>query len=87
MRSVGWESTRRHPSFAHQKATAAPSDSFAFLRKIYLGLKTYSCIEDLQRTLQRFKDKYNEQWLIERHGHHSPSQFTSDEMNEIPIAA
>ena len=87
MRSVGWESIHRRPSSAHQKATAAPSDSSAFPRKICLGLKTYSCIEDLQQSLQRFKDEYNEQWLIERHRHRSPNQFTRDEMDEIPIAA
>ena len=63
-----------------------PSDSSAGPRKIRLGLKTYSCIEDLQRAFQRLKDEYNEQWLIERHRHRSPSRFTRDEMDEIPIA-
>ncbi|WP_038098215.1 hypothetical protein [Thioalkalivibrio sp. HK1] len=37
--------------------------------------------------LLRFKDVYNEQWMIERHGHRSPSQFIRDETGEIPIAA
>ena len=74
-------------SVAADPPTAAPSDSSAGLRKICLGLKTYSCIEDLQRAPRRFKDTYNEQWLIERHRHRSPNQFTRDEMDEIPIAA
>ena len=35
---------------------------------------------DLRRT-------YNESWLIERHGHRSPTQFRRDQMDKLPLAA
>ncbi|MBF2761369.1 MAG: hypothetical protein ISN28_14110 [Ectothiorhodospiraceae bacterium AqS1] len=53
-----------------------------------LWQKTYSCIEDPQRACLRFKDLYNEYWLVEHHGYRlRPSQFMRDAMDENPIAA
>jgi putative transposase len=34
-----------------------------------------------------FKRTYNENWLIERHGHRSPAQFRRDQMDTLPLAA
>ncbi len=61
-----------------------------FIRTIkenLLWLKTYSCIEYLQRACLRFKDEHDKHWLVECHGYRAPSQFTHDAMDEISIAA
>ena len=85
---IRWLGIDSSPSFVRSPEGNGCAERFIrTLKENLLWLKTYSCIDDLQRDLQRFKEKYNEQWLIERHGHRSPSQFTSDEMGEIPIAA
>ena len=85
---IRWLGIDSSPSFVRSPEGNGCAERFIrTLKENLLWLRTYSCIDDLQRDLQRFKEKYNEQWLIERHGHRSPSQFASDEMGEIPIAA
>ena len=34
-----------------------------------------------------YRRTYNENWLIERHGHRAPAQFRRDQMDKIPLAA
>ncbi len=47
----------------------------------------WDSIEELQTALQKFKEDYNEEWLIQRHGHRSPNQFRCDAMDKIQAAA
>ncbi|MBF2760248.1 MAG: hypothetical protein ISN28_08240 [Ectothiorhodospiraceae bacterium AqS1] len=85
-RFIGWKSTHRHPSFAQVRQRLCQA-IHPHPQENLLWLTTYSCIEDLQRAVQRFKDEYNEQWLVKGHGHHPPSPFIRDKMDEIPVAA
>ena len=87
MRSVSGESIHRRPSFALKEGNGCAERLIRTLKVNLLWLKKYSCIKELQRARQRFKDEYNEKWLIERHRHRSPIQFTRDAMDEIPIVA
>ena len=57
------------------------------LKENLLWVRAFDTIEELQVALQKFKDDYNEQWLIQRHGHRSPNQFKRDTMDKIPAAA
>ena len=57
------------------------------LKENLLWLRTFDTIEGLQTVLKKFRDDYNEQWLIQRHGHRSPNQFRRDAMDKIPAAA
>lgn len=41
----------------------------------------------LRLALIDFRRTYNECWLIERHGHRSPTQFRRDQMDKLPLAA
>ena len=52
-----------------------------------LWVRTFTSMDELQAALQKFKDKYNEHWLIQRHGHRSPNQFRRSAMDKIPAAA
>ena len=48
------------------------------LKEQLLWIHTFATIEDLNRTLQQFRDLYNHQWLIERHNHRPPAQVRLD---------
>jgi putative transposase len=43
------------------------------LKEQLLWLERFDSVEALRLALLAFKDRYNREWLIERHGHHSPS--------------
>ena len=44
------------------------------LKENLLWVRTFRTIEELREALIEFKKIYNEQWLIERHGHRTPVQ-------------
>jgi hypothetical protein len=43
------------------------------LKENLLGIRTFDTVEELRQELLAFRSRYNEQWLIERHGHRTPS--------------
>ena len=43
------------------------------LKEQLLWIERFATVEDLRVALLAFKDRYNREWLIERHGHHSPA--------------
>jgi putative transposase len=43
------------------------------LKEQRLWIERFATVEDLRVALLAFKDRYNREWLIERHGHHSPA--------------
>ena len=57
------------------------------LKEQVLWLKRFSSVEELNRELQRFKERYNSQWIIQRHGFMSPSQVRKRAENMVLEAA
>jgi transposase InsO family protein len=43
------------------------------LKEQLLWLRTFATVEDLRVALLDFKERYNQEWLIERHGHQTPA--------------
>jgi transposase InsO family protein len=43
------------------------------LKEQLLWLQTFDTVEALRLALLAFKDRYNREWLIERHGHQTPA--------------
>jgi len=43
------------------------------LKEQLLWIEAFDGVEALRRALLAFKDRYNREWLIERHGHQSPA--------------
>jgi putative transposase len=39
-----------------------------------LWVRTFDTVEELRLALLEFKERYNRQWLCERHGHQTPAQ-------------
>ena len=44
------------------------------LKENLLWVKSFDTVEELRRALHEFKRRYNEGWIMERHGYRSPSQ-------------
>jgi transposase InsO family protein len=43
------------------------------LKEQLLWIERFDSVEALRLALLAFKDRYNREWLVERHGHHTPS--------------
>jgi putative transposase len=48
------------------------------LKEQLLWVRTFGTVEELRLALHAWLEVYNEQWLIERHGHRSPAQVRRD---------
>lgn len=48
------------------------------LKENLLWVEPFATIADLQAALTAFKRRYNEEWLIERHGFRTPAQVRAD---------
>ncbi|HJN75340.1 MAG TPA: integrase core domain-containing protein [Myxococcota bacterium] len=47
---------------------------FRTLKEKLLWVETFETVQDLEPALQAFREIYNEQWLVARHGYSSPAQ-------------
>lgn len=50
------------------------------LKEQLLWVRTFQTVEELRLALHAWLTLYNEQWLIERHGHRSPAQVRRDSL-------
>lgn len=48
------------------------------LKEQLLWVRTFQTVEELRQALHEWLTLYNEQWLVERHGHRSPAQVRRD---------
>lgn len=63
------------PSFVRQPEGNGCAERFIrTLKEQLLWLQRFRTVAELNEALQRFKDLYNREWLIERHGHVSPAE-------------
>jgi putative transposase len=52
------------------------------LKEQLLWIERFATIEDLRLALLAFQDRYNREWLIERHGHRTPAAVRADFADE-----
>ena len=50
------------------------------LKENLLWLQTFKTIEDLRLALLEFQQRYNETWLIGRHGYKTPAQVRQEQL-------
>ncbi len=48
------------------------------LKERLLWVRYYATIEELRLALLEFKEKYNRQWLLEKHRYRTPAQVRAD---------
>jgi transposase InsO family protein len=61
------------PAFVREPEGNGCAERFVrTLKEQLLWLHRFATVDELQAELQAFKDRYNHQWMIERHGFESP---------------
>jgi putative transposase len=65
---------RSSPAFLREPEGNGCSERFTrTLKEQLLWVERFASVEELRLALLAFKDRYNREWLIQRHGHRSPS--------------
>ena len=82
---LGMESS---PSFVREPEGNGCAERFIrTLKENLLWVRTFATVAELVEALREFKRTYNEQWLIHRHGHRTPSQVRRDHLSSKSAAA
>ena len=70
LKFLGIESS---PAFVREPEGNGVAERFIrTLKEQLLWVRTFETVEDLRVALLEFKDRYNREWLCERHGHQTP---------------
>ena len=78
-KSNAWGSKLRPPSCESQRATAFAERFIRTLKENLLWVRTFDTIEELRTALVEFANRYNETWLVARHGYRTPAQVRADQ--------
>ena len=64
---------RSSPSFVAEPQCNGVAERFVkTLKEQCLWLKTYDTVEELRLALMAFKETYNREWMVQKHGYRSP---------------
>jgi transposase InsO family protein len=62
------------PAFVREPERNGCAERFIrTLKEQLLWVERFATVEELRRALLAFRDRYNHEWLIGRHRHHSPA--------------
>jgi putative transposase len=77
------------PSFVREPEGNGVAERFVrTLKENLLWVRTFATVAELVEALREFRTRYNEQWLIGRHGYRTPAQARSDACRGIkPLEA
>jgi putative transposase len=83
------------PSFVREPEGNGVAERFIrTLKENLLWVRTFHTIEELRLALIEFADRYNETWLVARHGYQTPAQVRAAQLRvakpnlgELPLAA
>ena len=85
IRFLGVESS---PAFVRQPEGNGCAERFIrTLKENLLWVRHFETVEGLRLALQRFRQTYNQTWIIERHGYRTPAQVRADQLGQLPMAA
>ena len=84
LRFLGIESS---PSYVREPEGNGCAERFVrFLKEQLLWLQRFTTVAELQAALQEFKERYNKQWILQRHGYLTPSQVR-ESLEHAAVAA
>ena len=76
------------PSFVREPEGNGCAERFIrTMKEQLLWVRSFATVAELVEALRQFKASYNEQWLIGRHGHRTPSQVRRDLVSSRAAAA
>jgi len=84
VRFLGMESS---PAFVREPEGNGCAERFIrTLKENLLWIESFKTIEELRQALHRFKEQYNNQWIIERHGYKTPAQVRMEQTMPVPVS-
>ena len=85
LRFLGFESS---PAFVYApEGNGVVERFFRVLKEQLLWCHEATTVEDLNAALQRWRELYNRNWLLERHGFRSPAEIREEALEPMPAAA
>lgn len=57
------------------------------LKENLLWLQTFATVEQLRQAVLTFKERYNQTWILERHGYKTPAQVRAEQLFPAALAA
>jgi transposase InsO family protein len=85
LRFLGIESS---PAFVREPEGNGCAERFIrVLKENLLWVRTFETVEELRLALLEFRERYNREWLIERHGFRPPSAIRQEQMAMGTVAA
>jgi transposase InsO family protein len=57
------------------------------LKENLLWVRRFDTIEELRQALHAFKETYNRDWIVERHGYQTPAAVRERQLALLPVAA
>ncbi len=85
LRFLGVESS---PAFVRAPEGNGCAERFIrTLKEQLLWVRIFETIEELRLALLEFKERYNREWLVERHGHRSPAKVRRAFESDVEVAA
>jgi transposase InsO family protein len=73
------------PSFVREPEGNSVAERFIrTLKENLLWVKTFDTIEELRAALVEFATRYNETWLVARHGYKTPAQVRAEQTTPQP---
>ncbi len=52
-----------------------------------LWLQSFDTVEELRQAVLAFKERYNQTWIVERHGYKTPAQVRAEQLPSAALAA
>jgi transposase InsO family protein len=87
-REIRFLGARSSPAFVRAPEGNGCAERFIrTLKENLLWVRCFETIEDLRRALLESQQTYNEQWLIERHGHRPPAAIRREQAMRMQPAA
>ena len=79
---------RSSPSFvAAPEGNGCAERFIRTLKEQLLWVESFETVEELRLALLAFKERYNQQWLVERHGHRTPAAVREALRSTTGVAA
>jgi putative transposase len=57
------------------------------LKENLLWVRRFATIDELSQALHRFKETYNQTWIVQRHGYQTPAAVRAAQLAPLPVAA
>ncbi len=72
---IAFLGTESLPEFVRQPEGNGCVERFIrTLKEQLLGVRTFRTVEQLRQALAKFRERYNQRWIVQRHGYLTPAQ-------------